>query len=623
MTIRPTCAAIPACLAVLALLFPTVLPSPAAADHDDWHHATALVGSPKYPADFKHFDYVNPDAPKAGIVRQAVTDTFNNFNLAVEKGDLAPGLGLIYESLMTSAGDEISTMYGLVAESLRYPADFSSVTFRLRPEARWHDGEPITPEDVVWSFDKLTELNPFQQKYYEHVVKAEVTGEHEVTFTFDKPGNRELPHIVGQLTILPKHWWEGTGADGKKRDISKTTLEIPLGSGPYRLKEFSPGRTLIYERFEDYWAKDLPVMIGQFNFQQVRFEFFRDDVVQFEAFKADKIDYRSENQAKRWATGYDFPAVKDGRVVLEKFPERGRGVGVGWIYNLRREKFQDPVLRRAMNLAFDFDQMNKSIFYSQYERVDSYHFGSELRATGIPEGKELEILETVRGKVPDKLFTEPYSIPKVESPGDHRKNLRQAVQSLREAGYQLKGGKLLDPKGQPVTIEYIYLGGSSFDRVALRLKQDLAQIGIELTPRPIDPSQYQERIRNRDFDVIYTGWGQSLSPGNEQLEIFGSKAADIPASRNYGGIKDPAVDELIRRIIFAKDREELIAATMALDRVLLWNEYMLPGWTIRFDRTARWDRFSRPDILPEYAEPSFLTVWWWDEDKAKAVAAKN
>jgi microcin C transport system substrate-binding protein len=616
-------ASLPAAFAAFALLFTPLLPNTALADHEGWHHATALVGSPKYPADFKHFDYVNPDAPKAGTVRQATTGTFNNFNLVVEKGDTAGGLGLIYETLMTSAGDEISTMYGLIAEGLRYPADFSSVTFKLRPEARWHDGEPITVDDVVWSFEKLTEINPFQQKYYEHVVKAEATGEREVTFTFDQPGNRELPHIVGQLPILPKHWWEGTDASGNKRDVSRTTQEIPLGSGPYRLKQFTSGRSITYERVDDHWAKDLPVMIGQYNFQEIRFEYFRDDVVQFEAFKADKADFRSENQAKRWATGYDFPAVQDGRVVLEKFPERGRGVGVGWIYNLRREKFQDPVLRRAINLAFDFDQMNKSIFYNQYERIDSYHFGSKLRSTGVPAGKELEILETVRGQVPERLFTEPYSIPKVEGPSDHRKNLRTAVTMLREAGYQLKGGKLLDPTGKPVTVEYIYLGGSSFDRVALRLKQNLMQIGIELTPRPIDPSQYQERIRNRDFDIIYSGWGQSLSPGNEQLEFFSSEAADISASRNYGGIKDPAVDSLIKRIIFAKDREELIAATKALDRVLLWNEYMLPGWTIRFDRTARWDRFARPDVLPEYAEPSFLTVWWWDEAKAKAVAAKN
>jgi microcin C transport system substrate-binding protein len=616
-------AVLTASLAILALSAGALLPHAALADHDGWHHGTALVGTPKYPADFKHFEYVNPDAPKGGTVRLASAGTFNTFNPVVEKGDLAGGIGLIYETLMVSAGDEISTMYGLIADGLRYPEDYSSVTFRLRPEARWHDGQPITVDDVIWSFEKYTELNPFQKKYYEHVVKAEATGEREVTFTFDQAGNRELPHIVGQLQVLPKHWWEGTDADGKKRDVSKTTQEKPLGSGPYRIQQFSPGRTLIYERVDDHWAKDLPVTVGQFNFQEIKYEYFRDDIVLFEAFKADKIDFRSENQAKRWATGYDFPAVKDKRVVLEQFPERGSGVGVGWIYNLRREKFQDPILRRALNLAFNFDQMNQSIFYSQYERIDSYHYGSELRSTGIPTGKELEILETVRGEVPEQLFTEPYLIPKVEGASDHRKNLRTAVTMLRENGYQLKGGKLLDPKGKPVTLEYIYLGGSSFDRVALRLKQDLAQIGAELIPRPVDPSQYQERLRNRDFDIIYTGWGQSLSPGNEQLEYFSSEAADLSASRNFGGIKNPAVDSLIKRIIFAKERDELIAATKALDRVLLWNEYILPGWTIRFARTARWDRFARPEVLPLYAEPAFLTTWWWDEDKAKAVAAKN
>ncbi len=611
-----------ASLAAFALVL-SPLARQALAQHDDWHHATALVGEPKYPADFKHFDYVNPDAPKGGKVRQAVTGTFNNFNNAVQKADIAGGIGLVYDSLMISATDEVSTMYGLVAEAMRYPADYSSATFKLREEARWHDGQPISVEDVIWSFEMLKKNHPFWGKYYQHVTKAEATGEREVTFTFDQPNNKELPHIVGQFSIYPKHWWEGQDANGKQRDISKTTQDPPLGSGPYRLKRFSSGRTIFYERVDDYWAKDLPVMIGQHNFDEFQIEYFRDNTVEFEAFKADKIDFRSENQAKRWATGYDFPAVADKRVVLEEFPERGSGVGVGWIYNLRREKFQDLVLRRALNLAFNFAEMNRTTFYGQYERIDSYHFGSELRSTGVPEGRELEILETVRSQVPDALFSEPYHIPAVETATDYRKNLRRAVDMLREAGYRLEGGKLIDPKGNPVKVEYLYLGGSSFERVALRLKQDLARIGVELSPRPVDPSQFQERIRNRDFDLIYTGWGQSLSPGNEQLEYFGSKAADLAASRNYGGISNPAVDKLINRVIFAKEREDLIAATKALDRVLLWNEYILPGWTIRFDRTARWDRFGRPDVLPAYAEPAFPTVWWWDDDKATAVAAKE
>lgn len=620
---RFSLAAAAAWAAALTMAVTALNASTVRAAHDDWHHGTALVGTPKYPADFKHFDYVDPQAPKGGIVRLGVTDTFNTFNLVPPKGDLASGLALIYDSLMESAGDEISTMYGQIAEAMRFPADYSSVTFRLRENARWHDGEPITVDDVIWSFEKLKELNPGQQKYYEHVVKAEQTGDRDVTFSFDQPNNRELPHIVGQLVVLPKHWWEGKGADGKARDVSKTTQEIPLGSGPYRLKSFVPGKTIIYERVEDYWGKDLPVMIGRYNFNEVRFEYFRDDVIQFEAFKADKIDFRSESQAKRWATGYDFPAVAEKKVILEKFPERGRGIGVGWIYNLRRGKFQDPVLRRALNLAFNFEEMNAAIFHDQYERIDSYHYGSELRSTGVPEGKELEILETVRGDVPDALFNEPYAIPKSNTANEHRQNLRAGVTMLRKAGYTLQGGQLRDPAGNPVDVEYLYLGGSSFERIALRLKQDFATIGVTLTPRPVDPSQYQERIRNRDFDIIYTGWGQSLSPGNEQLEFFGSKAADLSASRNFGGIKDPAVDKLINRIIFHKDREELVAATKALDRVLLWNEYILPGWTILYDRTARWDRYSRPEVLPKYAEPSFLEVWWWDDARAKALEASR
>ncbi len=605
-------------VSVTALSIPDVR-----AEHDDWHHATALVGTPKYPADFKHFDYVNPQAPKGGTVRIGVTGSFNTFNFVPPKGDGANGLGLLYDSLMASAGDEVSAMYGQIAEAMRFPEDHSTVTFRLRDNARWHDGKPVTVDDVIWSFEKLTELNPGQQKYYEHVVKAEQSGEREITFTFDQPNNKELPHIVGQLLILPKHWWEANGPDGKPRDISKTTLEMPLGSGPYRLKGFVPGKTITYERVEDYWGKDLPVMIGQNNFDEVRFEYFRDDVVRFEAFKADKIDFRSESQALRWAVGYDFPAVAKKNVVMEMFPERGRGVGVGWVYNLRKARFQDPVLRRALNLTFNFEEMNKAIFHDQYERIDSYHYGSELRSLDVPKGKELEILETVRGDVPEALFTEPYSIPKSANATEHRQNLRAAVTMLRKAGYDLKGGKLLDPEGKHVKLEYLYLGGTAFERIALRLKQDFAKIGVELTPRPVDSSQYVERVRSRDFDMIYTGWTQSLSPGNEQLEFFGSRAADIPGSRNYGGIKNPAIDNLIQRVIFHKDREELIAATKALDRVLLWNEYFVPGYTILFDRTARWDRFGRPDVLPKYQEPSFLTVWWWDEEKAKAVEARK
>jgi microcin C transport system substrate-binding protein len=413
-------------------------------------------------------------------------------------------------------------------------------------------------------------------------------------------------------------------AEGNLRDVTRGSLQPPLGSGPYRIGKIIPGRTIAYARVPDYWGRDLPVNIGQNNFDEIRYEYFRDNTVEFEAFKADKIDFRNENQAKRWASEYGIPAVKRKRVVLEKFPERGRGVGVGWIYNLRRDTFSDIRVRRAFNMAFNFEEANRTLFYGQYERIDSFHFGSELRSAGVPEGLELEILETVRGQVPEALFNEPYTIPIAETPQAHRANLRQAIGLLREAGYTLEGSSMRHKEtGKPLKIEYLFLAGSSFERVGLRLQKDLEKIGVKVTLRPVDSAQYENRIRARDFDLVILGWGQSLSPGNEQLEYFGSKAADLDASRNFGGIKNPAVDALIDRIIFAKDRDELIAATKALDRVLLWNEYILPTWTILSDRTARWDRFGRPETLPYYSEPAFPTVWWWDEAMAKAVEERK
>jgi microcin C transport system substrate-binding protein len=593
--------------------------TPALADHEGWHHATSLVDEPKYPEGFPHFEYVNPDAPNGGIVRLSETGTFDNLNFVPPRGNLVTGLGLIYDSLMAPAYDEVSTMYGLIAEGLKYPADYSWVTFKLRPEARWHDGQPITAEDVVWSFEVLTANNPFQQKYYEHVEKAEVTGEREVTFTFDEPGNRELPHIVGQLMVLPKHWWEGDGRRGA-RDVTRTTLEPPLGSGPYRVRSVSPGSTVVYERVEEYWAKDLPVTVGQYNIDQIRYEYFRDDTVEFEAFKADQVDWRSETTAKTWATGYDFPAVARGQVVLEMFDQRGSGIGSGFIYNLRRPFFQDRQVRQALNLAFNFEETNRTLFFDQYERIDSYHYGSELRSEGLPEGLELEILETVRDEVPPEVFTDPYRLPVAENQQEHRQNLRQAVSLLQEAGYELRGRQLVNVEtGRPVELELLYQSSPAWERVGLRLQQDLRLIGISVTLRPVDSAQFINRVRARDFDLIYTGWGQSLSPGNEQLEYFGSAAADLDGSRNYGGIKDPAVDKLIRRVVFARDRDELVAATKALDRVLLWNEYILPGWTLRAIRTARWNRYDRPETLPYYNEPAFPQVWWWDESKASQV----
>lgn len=594
---------------------------PAAVRANEWRHAATLMGEPKYGPDFKHFDYVNPAAPKGGTVRSAGLGGFDNFNpvTAGVKGQLEGGVGLVYETLTVNSQDEVSTVYGLLAEAMKFPPDFSSVTFRLRAEARWHDGRPVTPEDVIFSFEAFKKLSPRYAFYYQHVVKAEKTGEREVTFTFDQPGNRELPQIVGQFFVLPKHWWEGTGPDGRKRDVSQTTLEPPLGSGPYRLKSFSAPRSAVYERVPDYWGAKLPVRVGQGNFDEQRFEYFRDTTVLVEAFKGDQYDFRRENSAKNWATAYDFPAVKDGRVVREEFPQRAQGVMQAFVFNLRRDTFKDRRVRRAFNLAFDFEEMNKTVFYGAYKRIDSFYSGTELASSGLPEGLEKEILESLKDKLPASVFTTPYRNPEGGSPEKVRANLREADRLLKEAGWETRDGKRVNAAtGRPLTIELLAYD-STFERVLLFLKPSLERLGIGVTVRIVDPAQYENRMRDFDFDVTTDLWAQSLSPGNEQREYWGSAAADRPGSRNTAGIKDPAVDALIDRVVFAKSREELAAAVKALDRVLLAGDYVVPQWTYDKERTARWDRFGRPEILPRYGASSFPSIWWYDEDKAKRI----
>jgi microcin C transport system substrate-binding protein len=558
---------------VLAIFLLATAVPPASADNGEWRHGLALLGKPKYQPGFKHFDYVNPNAPKGGLVRLGENGSFDSLNFVIPRGTTPAGLGLIYDTLMAASLDEVATEYGLLAEAVRHPPDWSSVTYRLRKEARWHDGKPVTPEDVVWSFEKLIELNRNQEFYYKHVKKAEKTGEREVTFTFDGPGIRELPQIVGQINVLPKHWWTGKDAQEKPRDISAGTLEPPLGGGAYRIKSVVPGRTIAYERVPDYWGKHLPVNVGKDNFDEIRFEYYRDDTVELEAFKADQYDFRAENTAKNWATAYDFPARRESKVVLETFPERARGVMQAFVPNLRREKFKDARVRLALNYALDFEDMNKTLFFSQYKRIHSYFSGTELASTGLPTGKELEILESVRGKVPAEVFSTPYVNPVGGGETARRANLRVATRLLREAGFEVRNQRLVNAKtGEPFKIEFL-LQSPAFERIVLFYKPALERLGIEVTVRVVDTAQYINRLRGRDFDIVSAGWGQSLSPGNEQRDFFGSEAADREASRNYGGIKNEAVDTMIDSVIFAKDREELVAATKALDRVLLWHHY--------------------------------------------------
>jgi microcin C transport system substrate-binding protein len=590
-----------------------------------WRHGVSLFGDLKYPAGFARFDYVNADAPKGGSVRQIAVGTFDNFNVVVAgvKGTAAIELELIYDTLLVSALDEVSSEYGLIAEAVHYPDDFSSAAYRLRPEAKWHDGTPIAPDDVVFSFNAFKKLSPQASAYYRHVVKVEKSGEREVTFSFDGPGNRELPQIVGQLTVLPKHWWEGTDDNGKKRDIGATTLEPPLGGGAYRIKDFSPGREIVYGRVPDYWGKALNVNIGRDNFDELRFEYLRDTTVALEAFKGDTVDWRIENSAKNWATGYDFPALADKRVILEEFPINNFGVMQGFAFNIRRDRFKDPRVRLAFNYAFDFEEMNKQIFFGQYNRITSYFDGTELASSGLPAGRELEFLQNVRDQVPEEIFTTPYANPVSGDPGAVRANLREAVRLFKAAGYEVRNEQLVNAKtGEPFAVEFL-ADDPSFERIFLFYQPSLNRLGINVSVRTVDDAQYENRMRNWDFDIITASWGESLSPGNEQRGYWGSQAADLPGSSNLVGIKNPAVDATINQIVFAKSRADLVAATRALDRILLWNHYVVPQWTYGKMRTARWDRFSHPDPLPRYGIAAFPTVWWWDADKAAKTGSRS
>jgi microcin C transport system substrate-binding protein len=591
-----------------------------------WRHALSLFGNVKYPADFKRFDYVNPDAPKGGTARQIAVGTFDNFNIVVSgvKGQLAGAVALIYEQLMTPSLDEISTEYGALAETASHPDDFSFVIYRLRPQAKWHDGRPVTADDVIFSLDAFKKYDPMASAYYSHVVKAEKLSDREVKFVFDMSGNRELPQIVGQLNVLPKHWWEGTDSAGRKRDISATTLEPPLGSGPYRIREFVAGRTVSLERVKDYWGRDLAANIGRNNFDELRYEYFRDSTVAIEAFKADQVDWRTENSAKAWATAYDFPAISEKRVLLEEFPNRSSGIMQGFALNARRAKFSDPRVRRALNFAFDFEEMNKQIFFGQYKRIVSYFDGAEeLMATGLPQGKELEILEPLRAEVPSEVFTTVYANPVGGSPEAVRDNLREALRLLKDAGYEVRDRKLVDVRSGTHLAFELLSQDPNFERVMLFYKPSLERLGIAVSVRTVDPTQYENRLREWDFDVVTASWPESLSPGNEQREFWGSKAADITGSRNVVGIKNPAIDKLIDRVIFAKDRDDLIAATRALDRVLLWNHYVVPQWNYPKVRTARWDRFGRPAELPKYGLSGFPTIWWYEADKAARLGKRS
>lgn len=613
--------------ALLASTMPTVRrdallgwtsPAAAQAARPAWRHGVSNFGDLKYAPGFANFDYVNTDAPKGGTVRQVTLGTFDNFNIVVgeAKGTLASGADLIYDTLLVPALDEVSSEYGLIAEAVRYPADYSSVTYRLRTEAKWHDGAPVTPDDVIFSFNAWKKYSPLVAAAYHHVVQVEKTGNRDITFTFGSPGNRQLPVIIGQLSILPRHWWEGSDKDGEKRDIGKTTLEPPLGGGAYRIKEFSAGRNVVYERVKTYWGTKLNVNRGRDNFDELHYEYFRDATVAIEALKADQVDWRIENSAKNWASAYDGPAVGEKRIILEEFPIRNVGVMLAFAFNIRRDKFKDPRVRRAFNYAFDFEAANKQLFFGQYARIASYFQGTDLAATGLPQGKELKILKALREQVPPEVFAAPYANPVGGNFEIVRENLRHAQRLLKEAGYEIRDGKLVNVvTGEPYTIEL--LGNNPpFERVFLMYKPSLERLGITVRVSIVDESQYENRLRDWNFDIITYAWGETLSPGNELRGYFGSAAADQQGSENIIGIKNAAVDAIIDKVILATTRDDLVAAIKALDRVLLWNHYVVPQWSYNNLRAAHWNRFSHPEPLPKYGIAGFPSLWWWDAQKA-------
>jgi microcin C transport system substrate-binding protein len=581
------------------------------------HHALSLIGEPKFGPEFAHFDWVNPNAPKGGRVRQWAMGSFDSLNPFPVKGSAAAAVSIIYDQLMVSSPDEPTAEYGMIAESVSYPDDFSSATFKLRPIARFHDGKPITADDVVFSLDAIKKASPRFAFYYKNVVKAEKINDHEVKFHFDVKGNRELPLIVGELSVLPKHFWEATGANGEPRDLSKSTLEVPLGSGPYRVKHVDVGRSISYERVADWWAKDLPVAKGQWNLDEIKYIYFRSQDAAFLAFQAGELDFWRESSAKSWATGYDFDAVKRGQVVRHSLPVATVPPMQAFAFNTRRPQFKDPRVRQAFNLAFNFEWTNKSLMFDAYKRVGSYFENSELRHEGLPAGRELEILNEVRSEVPAEVFTTEWKNPVNQSDKDVRKHMGMAAKLLAEAGYQQKNGVLTNAAGEPLTAEFL-LVQPDFERLVLPYIEQLNRLGIKATVRTVDTSQYQRRVDHFDFDIIVQSFPQSQSPGNEQRDYWGSDAARKEGSRNVIGIQNPAVDKLIYKIIMAKDRADLVAATRALDRVLLWNHYVVPQWYTPVERIAMWDLYRKPDKLPSQTS-SFLRVWWWDEGAAKRL----
>lgn len=599
-----------------------ILTGTVAAVAQEWRTVSSLIESEEPQQEFTRFPYVNPDAPKGGTMNSASFGTFDSFNPFIVRGTPAAGFsqfgGLLWDTLMQQSLDEPGTSHALIAEAFKYPADYSSATYRLNPNARWHDGKPITADDVIWSFNTLKEISPAYNRYYANVTEAVALNEREIEFRFDEKGNRELPHIMGDLAVLPKHWWEGKTASGEQRNIRQPTLEAPLGSGPYRIASFEPGSRITWERVPDYWAAELPVNVGRNNFDRMVYTYFLDDNAEFLAFQKGNVeDVRRELSTRRWATEYNFPAVERGDVIKREFQQGGVQAMQAFAFNMRHERFKDRRVRKALTLAYNFEDQNRTQFFGLNKRLSSYFENSELASTGLPEGKELAILEPFRDKLPPELFTEQFKLPMFDERGSERQYLREAVQLFDQAGWHIQGGRMVNKQsGEQFRIEF--LGGSPTAEVITGgFIANLRKIGIDATLRIVDTSQYIQRFQAFEFDAVTAGFPQSESPGNEQRDYWSSQAADTPGSRNVPGIRDEVVDALINRVIFATDREDLVAATRALDRVLLWNYYTIPQYYQPTMRYAYWNKFGIPAEQPRYVGIDTMSWWVLPENESK------
>ncbi|MEH6566514.1 MAG: extracellular solute-binding protein [Halopseudomonas sp.] len=578
-------------------------------------HALTLYGEPpKYPADFQHFDYVNPEAPKGGTLRLAGFGSFDSLNPYISRGTTAENLALIYDTLTFHALDEPFTEYGLIAERMEKAPDGTWVRFYLRPEARFHDGEPITAADVVFTFNTLiTDGAPFYRAYYSDVTEVAAEDERTVTFHFRDGTNRELPLVVGQLPVLPQHYWQD-------RDFTRGSLDVPLGSGPYRIGQVRPGRSVSFKRDPDYWAKDLPVQRGFYNFDRVVVDYYRDTSVTLEAFKAGQFDFNEEMVAKNWAIGYESPALSAGRIIKEELPNSNTRGMQGFVFNMRKPYFADVRVRQAISLLFDFEWANAKLFHHAYTRNQSYFDNSELAAQGEPDAAELALLVPLRDQLPAATFGPAYVPPRTDGSGNLRELRRQAYALLQEAGWNIVNDQLVNAEGEPLSFEFL-LVQADFERVLLPFKRNLASLGIDMTLRRVDVSQYINRLRSRDFDMIVSSFAQSNSPGNEQREYWHSSSADNPGSRNLMGLKDPAIDALVEGLVQADSREALVTHTRALDRALRAQHLVVPNWYTSVYRVAYWDKFEHPEVTPKYSLG--LWTWWADADKAATAAPEE